>query len=185
MRPKHSFAIVLVGILLSSLAGQDRRKTVVTRVEEICVDSSCFQLEMAQSAAISELAEKYNFQKDGDGGNATYLFTDKVQKSQVVADLGFKGGKLKYISKYWDPPEDTAVSMMHVLYSLSSQYSDKTHGVCILQTNASDLPSLETKTVFLTCGLKYMRFDFIRYQGHESVTVQEILQSKDWGEQTK
>jgi len=52
--------------------------------------------------------------------------------------------------------------------------------VCILDTQSGDQPDVETKSIFLTCGPKYIRIDLISLKGRRTVDVQEVLQADDW-----
>ena len=106
------------------------------------------------------------------------MVQDKNQPRNAYASVYFKNEKLATIMKYWTVDEqNTDAALGNTLYGAVNTFEREGRTLCRIGTGQSQDPTSETKTIFITCGRKYLRIDVSRLgQQGESATVTEVLE---------
>lgn len=174
-----------VNICGQSSAVKDKRslprvEAVRKNQETLAIGAVELRLGMPQDVVLGELAHAgYNLKKTSE---QSWFVQAQVPggKYRVIGGIGFRDGYLTFINRSWDIEEDTDAGLGNALFGVLSSLYSQGRSVCSLQTNSQQNPQSEMKTIYLTCmpGTSYVSVSIVRYEGQESVSVEEILNQR-------
>lgn len=152
--PMKRIALVLILITSPILAAEK-----VAPPASILIGSVTLEVGMPQDRVISQFAESYRLQKLRESGKYSdwSVFTSG-KPGTMIAHLNFESGKLTGVSKSWYLEEDSSkgVEFASGLYGAIAQFISEGKRSCSIDAQQHQSPGMETKTIYIVCGDKYL-----------------------------
>ncbi len=165
-------ALLLVLASGTSVAAQSSEDSI-----EMC--NLTLRLGMPQERVLQQLGQECDIQEmeGGTARNSTWLASEKGKPKNALGSVSFKQARLSIIDKYWTVDEpNTEAAYANALYGAIKGFEHEGEKVCTIKTGQSQNPRGEIKSMFISCGQKYIQLDVIRLgQQGESATVTEVL----------
>ena len=180
-------AIFLLALAVCSSAqtkasrGSDPAKQQVPRTvqETLSIGSVELHLGMPQDAVLGQLTRAgYKLTASGENG-WMIMQSNGDARNGILGSVGFKDNRLTFIDRDWAPDQTSVGTIGNGIYGVLSNLYKQGRQVCSLQTGDQQNPTSELKNIYLTCspGASYLSITILRYQGNDSVSVEEILKA--------
>ena len=155
------FGVVVFGSLLCHASGAEQRETIWL--------STSLSIGMSKSEVLSKLTEHYNLSKaPGDIKKGEFEFWavfSKGARSYSVGTILFKDGKLKRVTKDWGPEDpEKGASFANGLYKAFNSFIKEKKHECWIDATKVEAGAIESKSIYVVCGQKYIEIGIIRAQ---------------------
>jgi len=141
---------------------------------------------MSEKSVLTKLNEqhRHNLRKTERIGSADDLWQIQSKSKNLktfdsIGSLGFRNGKLIYISRDWSPDGDDQpmnFGAADAIYGLLAQFQRDGNTACQISAQENNSPKYEVRTILITCGSKDIRIDVIEADDNfYSVLISEIL----------
>jgi len=135
-----------------------------------------------QQDVINKLKKEYTLDFSDDKNFIT-VFSKQGPNSEIIANIAFKDGKVRYIRQYWSIgyKGTNPAPFFRTLYSLIKNYEEDGYRMVASQLGEDRQPDGVSKTIFLIFkgkfGVKRIDIRYGEYQGTQpSVNVDEVLE---------
>jgi hypothetical protein len=153
-----------------------------TTQDDISFGTVRLTLGMPQDVVLTTLGKSYDLEKVNEGPQFSSWFvharagTEKLAPPKYVGNVAFKQGKLTSAMKNWGPEnQQKGIEFANSLYDVVTSFTNEGRTVCSIETGRKKDPGYDSKTIFVTCGAKYIRIDLLSGPQGESTSMAEVL----------
>lgn len=149
--------------------------------DSIYLGNTRLALGMPKDAVITNLSASYDVRLLGEEKFSSWLVNSKSGPPfTYIGNVVFKDGKLNSVLKDWGPDDSGAgVELATRLYGVLDGFSQEGRRDCHVTVGEKHEPAFEVKTVFISCGNKFVRIDID--QGDKmgkTANITEVLEAK-------
>lgn len=171
-----------IGVVLSIAFVLTGAAHAQTPQPSITLDGTTLRLGATQASVLQQLGQDYDLSEmqGSRPDSSSWLIKEKGTSTNAVGSVYFKNRRLHTVYKYWTLSEpDTQAAFANDLYGAILSFEQERRTLCTIQTAHKQEPKFDARTVFLTCGSKYLRIDIVKNGDRpESVSLAEIMESQ-------